>query len=288
VIGCSIDPTPEGLAAMQQFIRSFPKVLPAGSQAMVAPQFAQGLRNSLGMQTVTVKGVAPNTRFAQILVEADYRMKLIGIGLEAPPVKMTTFIEKARPGASNSLLRWYFVPDYQCVRVSQDGLGMELVGDGVKLLGEDEMVAADGQRHSAGGKANAASQTFANSFTEVYRKLAENAPVYAELRNLVDMSVAAAYIQKQDYYGKAGWKMELFGDESKFAVETVNPPKLVESTVNGVLRKSQLLAPIAGGVTIQPKNAVKPQNTLPDNSGRVAKLHAEVEPNLAAGQWWWD
>ena len=46
-----------------------------------------GLRTSLGMQNIRVGGVAPNTHFAQVLLECDYRMKLIGIGLEKPPVQ---------------------------------------------------------------------------------------------------------------------------------------------------------------------------------------------------------
>ncbi len=40
-------------------------------------QIAEGLKESLGLQNVTVQGVPSSTRFAQILVEADYRMKLI-------------------------------------------------------------------------------------------------------------------------------------------------------------------------------------------------------------------
>ena len=83
VIGCSIDPTPEGLAAMQRFLRATGgQATPADTQYIV-----NGLRASLGLQTVTVNGVSPKTNFARILVEADYRMKLIGIGLETPPVR---------------------------------------------------------------------------------------------------------------------------------------------------------------------------------------------------------
>ena len=82
------------------------------------------------------------------MVEADYRMKLIGIGLEQPPVRLKSYVARANPRqiARNALQRWYFVPDYQCVRVSDDALAMELVGEGVKLVGEDEVVAKDGSR----------------------------------------------------------------------------------------------------------------------------------------------
>ena len=91
--------------------------------------------------------------------------------------------------------RWYFVPDYQCVRQSDDQLAMELVGDGVKLVGEDEFVTGSGQRKTAAGHGNKASQAFVTGFTKKYPELAERSPVYAELRNLIDLAVAAAYIQ---------------------------------------------------------------------------------------------
>ncbi|MCC6946106.1 MAG: DUF1598 domain-containing protein, partial [Thermomicrobiales bacterium] len=82
MIGCSIDPTKEGLAAMQQFLRA------QGSFATpdMTPQIVSGLQTSLGLQSISISGISPKTHFAQVMVEADYRMKLIGIGLEQPPV----------------------------------------------------------------------------------------------------------------------------------------------------------------------------------------------------------
>ena len=34
-----------------------------------------------------------------MLVEADYRMKLIGIGLEKLPVRLQSYVERANPSA---------------------------------------------------------------------------------------------------------------------------------------------------------------------------------------------
>jgi hypothetical protein len=290
LISCSIDPTPEGLEAMQQFLRSAGARFQApGREQAIAAQLVQGLRSSLGLQNVTIGGVSAKTHFAQVLVEADYRMKLIGIGLEQPPIRMTSFIDRVNPSqvARNALFRFYFVPDYNCVRVSEDGLAMELVGDGVKLVGEDEMVAAGGSR-VASGRSNIASQAFVTSFTQKYPMLADRSPVYAELRNLIDLAVAAAFIQKQDYYGKAGWKMEFFGSEQSMPTEVYNAPKQVESTVATVWRGTRLMTPIAGGVRIEALMAVKPENVLADDQGNVAKLHEDIKLKLAPGQWWWD
>jgi hypothetical protein len=285
LIGCSIDPTPEGLAAMQQFLRSTGSVIkPEQTQFII-----QGLRTSLGMHNISVNGVSPKTHFAQVMVEADYRMKLIGIGLEKPPVKLVSYVDRASASdvSRNALQRWFFTPDYQCVRVSEDNLAMELVGDGVKLVGENELISSGGQRQVGGG-VNKASQAFVTGFTKIYPELANRSPVYADLRNLIDIAIAAAFIQQQDYYAKAGWKMEFLGDENAFPIETYDIPKTVESTVNALIKGGRLLTPIGGGVEIQPQKALESDKLLADEKGKVAKIRQETNINLAPGQWWWD
>ena len=215
-------------------------------------------------------------------------MKLIGIGLEQPPVRMVSFVQLANPAqvSRNALFRWYFVPDYQCLRVTDDQFGVELVGDGVKLIGEDELVSSSGQRSAAGS--SRASQEFAHSFTKRYAELAERSPVYAELRNVIDLSIAAAFIQKQDYYGKAGWKAPVLGNEQAYSVERLSAPKQVESAVNAVWKGNRLTTPIGGGVRIEPSMALEKDNRLPDENGKVSKLRDSVKVNVPADRWWWD
>ncbi len=285
MIGCSIDPSPEGLAAMQRFLNSIGSyATPNDTQTIV-----EGLRTNLGYHNISVHGVSPKTHFAQVMVEADYRMKLIGIGLEKPPIKLVSYVDRASFGdvSRNALQRWFFTPDYQCVRVSDDQLAMELVGDGVKLVGENELVSEGGQRQISGGF-NKASQAFVTGFTKVYPELAKRSPVYAELRNLIDIAIAAAFIQQQDYYGKAGWYMAFLGDEGKYAVQAYNIPKTVETVVNAIWKGNHLMTPVGGGVEIQPAKAIESDKLMADEKGKVAKLREEIKINLAKGQWWWD
>ena len=284
-ISVSIDPTAEGLARMQQFLRTLGVVQPSD-----ANRIAAGLRESLGEQVVSIRGVSPQTHFAQVLVEADYRMKLIGIGLEAPAVKIDSYVSRANPKdvARNAMERWYFTPNYECVKVSPDKLAMELVGEGVKLIGENERVTAEGGRQ-ASGSTNRASQAFVQQFTAKYAELAKKSPVYAQLRNLIDLSVVAAYIQEQDFYGQSGWKAELFGNEQAVPVETYQVPKHVDSAVNVVWKGATLMTPIGGGVNIQPKQALSPGNLTTDNGGELVGLREKLGvEKLDAKQWWWD
>jgi hypothetical protein len=286
VISVSIDPTKEGLQRMQQFLTGI------GGRALPrdTARITNGLQKSLGLQTVTIGGISPKTHFAQILVEADYRMKLIGIGLEKPPVKIVSYASRANPRdvARNALQRWYFTPNYECVRVSDDEMAMELVGDGVKLIGADELVRADGGR-VATQRVDRAGKAFVQSFTAQYPQLAQRSPVYGQLRNLIDMTIAAAFIQQQDYYGQAGWDMKVLADESLLPVNTYITPNQVETAVSAIWKGTTLMTPIGGGVNIQPTMALATDRLLTDEDGNLKKAHQQVQvPELAKGQWWWD
>ena len=262
----------------------------SGFQAGDANGVVSLFQDALGMQKITIQGISPNTRFARILVDADYHMKLIGIGLERPPVKITSFIAKASPTsvAKGSLQRWFFQPNYECVHMTEDENGMELVGDGVKLVGEDESIARNGARTRTGG-VNRASKNFCNSFTKMYNELAEEAPLYAELRNMIDMSIVAAFIQEMDYYGQSGWDMSFFGDESQMPVELYDAPKQVAPAVNAVWKGRYFMTPIGGGVNIQARAALTADRMKTDEDGKIMDVKATVDhSNLQAGQWWWD
>jgi len=284
LIGCSIDPTKEGLAAMQDFLRKVGRVNPQGS----ADEIVAGMKQALGPQTVTVQGVPAGSHFAQVMVEADYRMKLIGIGLESPPVKMPTWIELASAGAvaANALQRWYFVPDYGCVRIAEDDLAIEIVGEGVQLLGADEVVRPDGTRLSA-TRSDRASKTFTEAFTRKYVEIAARSPVYAQLRTAIDLVVTAAYLQEHDAYGKAGWAAEKLLDEKTCPVERLTPPAQAETAIHAVWKNNRLLTPIGGGVTINPRLALDAPNLLMDEKGEVGAAHASAG-DLPAEGWFWD
>ena len=285
VITVSIDPTQEGLRKMQQFLSSL-----RGIQPSDANRIAAGLQNSLGLQQVAFSGVAANTHFAQVLVEADYRMKLIGIGLEKPAVRMSTYIDKANPAAvsRNAMRRWYFVPDYERVMVSDDELAMEMVGEGVKLIGEDEVVGTDGSRQGV-GQADRASRAFTQSFTRMYQKMAKKSPIWAQLRNLIDLSVAAAFIRDQGFYEMADWTMPIFFDEGAYPVQTYHTPTRVETAVNVRWKGKTLMTPVGGGVRIEATEALRGVNLKSDEKGQVRDARASVQPGeIEHARWWWD
>jgi hypothetical protein len=274
-IGCSIDPTPEGNARLQQFQKDF------GSQTSRNQfgRFVDGVKSALGNHTVRIDGISGKTHAAQVLVAADYRMKRIGLGFDPVPVRMETFVSRTTPNVGNALFRWYFVPDYQSVVATADGFALELTSDRVKLV-------AEGELDESKARADAASIAYTRSFTRNYPDIAKRILVFAQLRNFIDMTVAAAFIQQQDFYGKSGWQMTLFGDEKKFAVETQTVPAEVAPVVGYKVRGGTLMAPVGGGIVIEPDEIIAKENVKMDN-GAVAEIKKKVQIDLPAGAWWW-
>lgn len=285
MISVSIDPTSEGLQRMQRFLRSVRG--PVGRND--ARRLALGLKDNLGLQNVTFQGISDKTHFARVLVEADYRMKLIGIGLEQLPVRVMSYVARANPNsvAANALERWYFQPDYDGVAVSEDGLAMKIKQRGVELVGENERVAAG--RREATGRKNRASQAFCKDFTDKFNEIADQVRIYAELRQLIDVAIAAAYIQQQDFYTQANWDASLLMNESEVSVETYTVPEQVETAVNAIWKGSTLMTPLGGGVSMQPRIALTSKNLRIDTEGTTDRVKQSAGPNeLADGQWWWD
>jgi hypothetical protein len=285
IISVSIDPTPEGLQRMQQFLAS----VRGRVQPSDASRLAYGLKNNLGLQTVSIRGIPTDTHFARVLVEADYRMKLIGIGLERLPMRFQSYVDRANPAsvAANAMERWYFQPRYDGISVSEDGLAMKINERGVQLVGANERVA--GGKRTVTGRVNKASQAFCQEFTTKFPMIADRVRIYAELRQLMDVSIAAAYIHEQDFYGQAEWAMPVLGNEASFEVQTYTAPEQVETAVNAVWRGNTLMTPLGGGVQMQPRKALSKETLVIDREGRNNDVKQSAGPSsLKEGQWWWD
>src|SRR6185295_14471956 len=63
-ISCSIDPTPAGL---KQFAR-----LTRGNRSSPSPELLGRMEQAVGPQTITLSGVSPESRFAHVLLAADW------------------------------------------------------------------------------------------------------------------------------------------------------------------------------------------------------------------------
>ncbi len=177
------------------------------------------------------------------------------------------------------------------MRVSEDKLAMELVGQGVKLVGEDEVVSSDGARRTSGGNGSKASKQFTSELhARSTKSWLPSAPVYAQLAK-PDRPGHRGRLHPpaRIFIEKANWPMATLGEEARFAVETYRTPIQVETAVTSVWKGNTLMTPIGGGVTIHAEQALDSQNLLSDEAGKLQGLHKKVDlKHLAPGQWWWD
>ena len=289
--GCSIDPTPEGLERLQSFVaQSARRPLAPGTR----PQWTAELGKHLGDQRISVFGVDPTSRAARVLVEADYRMKLIGIGKEEGAAGVPDYFEIVKqsprqPAGTMSLLRWWFTADYSALLTTPERDVFELRGPGVRLLSENEFLADRGQRVAA-GQADRPNAEFAERFTKHLDALATKYPIYAELRNICDLALVSAVVRREQLDRRAEWRIASLLDADVPPQESVAAPTTVASVVNSVeLSKTVVMAAVSGGVKIDLRAASDPASMEIDRRGVLSKVRrsATSGPVVPRG-WWWD
>ncbi|MEX2186882.1 MAG: DUF1598 domain-containing protein [Pirellulales bacterium] len=293
VFGCSITPTEDGLAATRRFAEeSGRKKLPAGDAAR--DEWLAGLRSALGRQKIDVFGIDPKSRVAQVLVEADFRMKLVGLGLEEGVLGVPSYLSSVRVGTDGRLppldvLRWWFTLDYDAIEATADRSAFAIKGRGVRLLSENQFLEATGKRQTT-GESSPANGEFAHNFTEHFGELATKYPVYAELQNLCDAALVAALIESENLDDAVGWSMAWLGDERRFVVAAGNAPQTVETVAaHRVIGDKHVVAAVSGGVRIEPaKFAARDRIRASKNEALAGERKSSQPPANAAERWWWD
>ena len=215
--GCSIDPTAEGLARTKQFAEaSSTKPLGPGQR----PAWLKKLRDQMGCQSVTVDGIDPRTRVAGVLVEADYRMKLVGMGLEQGTVDVPSYlallnVPRGQAPPALEVLRWWFTLKYDAVEATENRDVFAIRGPGVQVLSENEMLTARGEQIHT-GQSNATNQEFAQRFTQHFADLAKKYPVYADLQNIFDLALVSALLNSEHLADRVDWHMTCFRDPNQY------------------------------------------------------------------------
>ncbi len=244
-ISCSIDPTAEGRQALDAFLRTVKRF---------SPNVTSAIEKVMGPQEITITGVPAESHFAQILVASDFRMKRLAMNLETSPVEdMPGFLELIRTrrgGLNNMMPRWWMACDYEAIARSEDGLSWQLRGPGVKVMTEDEIVAADGSV-AGSGNVNPVAQEWANSMTSHYGELARHEPVFAQLRNLMDLCVIAALIDKEGLLAKADCELPLlYASDSRLTTQSWGVPKTVATQSSFVKKGREYIVTASGGVLV--------------------------------------
>ena len=291
--GCWIMPREENLARLQKFLEHSQK-RPIDAEFRGA--WLDRLRAEVGKQDIEVYGLDPRTRAARVIVAADYRMKLVGMGLEEGVPGVQSYLKSIKlapgqPPPPMAVLRWWFTLNYEPPLCSRDRLAFALRGQGVKVESENEHLTAEGKQVHTGASEEL-NRRFARSFTEHFEELSRKYPIYGELRNLFELAMVGALIREEAAADKVGWHLTCFGDPQAFEVELADAPKEVDSVVNcRVINRKTIVAGVSGGVAVQPVALVRRQSIGVERDAALEKQRSGAGENnrkLPDGRWWWD
>lgn len=287
-VGCTINPQPEAVARLAEFKRSVPGAVPQAARSQVALQMASGMREALGLANIVVFTLPPRSHMAQVMIEADYRMKLIAVGLEAPPLPMPTFFSQLKLPPRSEFQRWWFRPDYRAVKLSRDRLSLGIVGESVELLTEDYAARPGGQLVHTGKQPSGPAKVYAKAFTRHYPKIARRSPVFQQLRNMIDVLVVSAFLQQEKAWEQSRMVDNVFYDPSIELVRELAEPLRTPCVANAAWKGSRLVAVAGGGVSIQASQALAPDNVVPDPDGTLTDMRQALELGGVDEPWWWD
>ena len=122
------------------------------------------------------------------------------------------------------MLRWWFTLNYDSIQTSQDHLAFNIRGQGVKVESENEHLTAQGERIHP-GESEPLNRQFTESFTKHFDELCVKYPIYAELRNLCDLALAASLVREEGLADKVDWHMAYFGDPQGIRRRTGRGPQ---------------------------------------------------------------
>jgi len=191
--GCSIDPNPQVLRQLQEVNRNYPNIPtdPEQKQRFLDEWSAIGKQP----QKVRVMGVPFDSRFAKVMVDADYYMKRLvdgSVALNIDGFESLTDItvnaakqdmENGRPSSvpEHSLNRFWFCPG-ETTFTEDDGVVL-LQSCPVRLLTEEEFLTSSGAV-AGRGRPSAFAKRFTEAFTAKYQEIAAARPIYRELEGL--------------------------------------------------------------------------------------------------------
>lgn len=287
--GCMINPRQEALAQVQDYLN---KTSSRPLEPSQRDKWIAKLREMLGKQDIEVFGVDPATRVARVMVEADYHMKLIGMGMADGADGVDSYLDMVvasrKPAASMAVLRWWFALNYSGIRASADGNSFELAGQGVRVESENEMLAAQGKRVHT-GQSDPLNQKFADDFTVHFADLAKTYPVYGELRSIFDLAMAVALIQSDHLADRASWKPSRLLEVEKLRLPQGPIAKEVDTVANyRVANARTIIAGVSGGVMVAPNDALTRPREAASAEAIAARGQAAPAADPESGVWWWD
>ena len=289
-IGCSIDPTRDGVTNYTRYM----KRLSGALNAQTIPRIVTGMQQAMGHQQVRVFGVPADSRFACKLVAADFRLKRVAMGFDRPPIKgllnYMDLLTRASRSAVRRQHRFWFVATHEGISRSPDGTAWQFTGPGlaVRTAGARSGARSGARDRDRDRKASPVARRLATHLSEKFSELARHIPVFGELDNLVRLSVAAEIaVHAPLGDSETRWQSQVLVDADRYHRTTMPAPQRVPSLAS--VRKARgrsWIFSVSGGVKIEPPPVqLKSFGTV---DRRLEPRAQAARPEAATTSWWWD
>lgn len=280
-ISCSIEPTAEGRRQLQQLLSKV-KLRPGQNPAV----WEDSMKKAFGPQMIHLAGIPTDSRYARTLVAADFEMKRVAMGLTQSPVAgLPSYIQMSKNArhAGGQNPRWWMACDYESLTKSEDGLAWKLSGQGVKTMTEQDIVAEDGSV-SGGGRTDKLAAAWAEKMTDTFGELSREMPVFADLRNIMDMTVVATLVVQERLAEKAGLDVSVLADDNDMIhLTSYEVPRSVSPQCSFIRGRAGWVVTASGGVDINAFEIVENQTT----DAAVADQRS-VALASSNSRWWWN
>ncbi|MEZ6054386.1 MAG: DUF1598 domain-containing protein [Planctomycetaceae bacterium] len=253
VFGCSINPRQQGLKDLKQFVETSQSSGQLDSRR--TNRWVKTLGEKLGRQDIEIYGVPADSRAARVIVEADYRMKLIGIGKLEPVASIPNYFDllaQTNDQATGAIdaLRWWLTMKYEQVLHSDDHNAFEIRGSSVLCQSENQFLNEQGE-HVPTGKSEPTNRLFASNFTQHYDELAGVDPIFADMQNVFDLALVAALIRHEGLDNRIDWDRGAFASGGQYQPAHYATPLECDSVVNHrVYNGKDVVVQVAGGVQV--------------------------------------
>ncbi len=299
--GCSIDPVPDVIRALDAIGHELSIAAPSAQKGLLA-RWHDVCQTP---QAVRVLGVPADTHFAQVMVQADYDLKRLADGTDSPQgdwllsvsersmrrsrLAFETSATVAEAPASG-LNRFWFSPEGPLYDAAE---GIVLFRRcGLRLLTEWMHAGASGEV-APSGRDDPLARVFARDVTVLYGSLAAARPVFAELQGLFELEAVAQVLKHVSGEAVADGLRYLLEEHRVAAVPVPRelPGRSAVSEWSGERatfrgrNQIQITVPSCGGVDMDMDVA---GSLAPSADPRLARLRREIlESRGAASRLRW-
>ncbi len=256
VLGCSIDPRPGQFEKAAEL---------AGKWNLTVPQVRSRFLTAVGPQDTVVFGVPAWSHAGNVLLTADYHIKLLAMGTVNGGPQLPSFLDRCKADDPPSeIIRWWFTLARPSIQQSEDGQLYTIQGPVMELKTEAKFVAGR-QAGQAAPPRSLAAESFVADFNRQLPQTRRLFPVYGQLENIFQLAIVAQLIHGQKLPSQVGWQPQfLVGHrtgQSSYPMQRYPEIREVELVVNhrtiplnrlagGGKAQRQVIVAISGGVEL--------------------------------------